>query len=224
MAAPGQEMMACEKGEGMGNDATLFAVIVIVGGNESVQAAQGQRRSIASHGARRAGPIKQQQRAPPDGWGDKLDGIAIAESNVHWRWGDQDDNQIGLRRNARTTTMKTKGADNHNEEDPPQWGKMRKEGQGKEEGLASAKEVCRRPQRSVPAHGKGNGCNCNHIVVVVGSRDNNNHPEIVVAAATPRTTTTPMSWLGSWWGPNDSNNVAAPVVNGSNFWFGISPL
>jgi len=68
----------------------------------------------------------------------------------------------------------------------------------------------------------GLGPNC--IVIVVGSGDDNNHPEIVVAAATPRTTTKPMSWLGSWWGPNNSNNVAAPIVNGSNFWFGLSPL
>jgi hypothetical protein len=39
-----------------------------------------------------------------------------------------------------TMTMTTKGADNHNEEKPPQEGEIRKEGQGKEEGLASAKE------------------------------------------------------------------------------------
>jgi hypothetical protein len=38
-------------------------------------------------------------------------------------------------------TTTTKGADNHNKEDPPQGGKICKEGQGKEEGLASAKEV-----------------------------------------------------------------------------------
>jgi hypothetical protein len=35
---------------------------------------------------------------------------------------------------------------------------------------------------------------------------------------------TTMSWLGSWQGPKDGNNVAAHVVNGGNFWFGLSPL
>jgi hypothetical protein len=42
-----------------------------------------------------------------------------------------------------TATMATKRADNHDKEDPPpRGGKTRKEGQGKEEGSASAKEVC----------------------------------------------------------------------------------
>ncbi len=36
-----------------------------------------------------------------------------------------------------------KGVDDHNKEDPPRGGKIRKEGQREEEGLASAKEVCR---------------------------------------------------------------------------------
>jgi hypothetical protein len=32
---------------------------------------------------------------------------------------------------------------------------------------------------------------------------------------------TTMSLLGSWWGPNDGNDVAAPIINGGNFWFGL---
>jgi hypothetical protein len=30
-----------------------------------------------------------------------------------------------------------------------------------------------------------------------------------------------MSWLGSWWGAKDRNNVAAAVFNGSNFFLGF---
>jgi hypothetical protein len=33
MAVPGQETMACEEGEGMGNNTTSFAIIVSGGGN-----------------------------------------------------------------------------------------------------------------------------------------------------------------------------------------------
>ncbi len=77
------------------------------------------------------------------GGGGDLDG-AIAENNTHWRRGDQEDDQIGPRHNATTTTKTAmKEVDDHNKEDPPQGGEIRKEGQGKEEGLVSAKEVCR---------------------------------------------------------------------------------
>ncbi len=41
MAVPGRETMACEEGEGMGNDGTSFAVVVGGGGDGSIQAAQG---------------------------------------------------------------------------------------------------------------------------------------------------------------------------------------
>jgi hypothetical protein len=60
MAAPGQETMACEEGEGMGIDATSFAAIIIGGGDGSIQAAQGQWWSIATQGggAQQAGLIK----------------------------------------------------------------------------------------------------------------------------------------------------------------------
>jgi hypothetical protein len=37
--------------------------------------------------------------------------------------------------------MTTKGADVHDKEDPPQGGEIHKEGQGEEEGLASAMEI-----------------------------------------------------------------------------------
>jgi hypothetical protein len=47
MAMPGRETTACEEGEGMGNDATSFAIIVIGGGNGLIQAVQGQWRLIA---------------------------------------------------------------------------------------------------------------------------------------------------------------------------------
>ena len=61
MAAPGQEMTAYEEGEGMDNNATSFAIIGGGGGNGPIQAAQGQRRSIAvqGRGVQWAGPIKQ---------------------------------------------------------------------------------------------------------------------------------------------------------------------
>ncbi len=35
---------------------------------------------------------------------------------------------------------------------------------------------------------------------------------------------TTMSWLGSWWGPDNGNDVSATVINGGDFWFGLSPL
>jgi hypothetical protein len=87
-------------------------------------------------------------------------------------------------------------------------------------------------QHGVPAHGGGNGCNCNLVavnrcvggVVIVGSGDDDNHPGIVVTATKPQMTTTRMSWLRSWWGPNDGSNVAAPVVDSGGFWFGLSLL
>jgi hypothetical protein len=34
--------------------------------------------------------------------------------------------------------------------------------------------------------------------------------------------TTTKSWLRSWWGLNDGNNIAAPIIDGGNFWFGLS--
>ncbi len=40
-----------------------------------------------------------------------------------------------------TTTLITRGVDYYDKEDPPPRGEVRKEGQGKEEGLVSAKEV-----------------------------------------------------------------------------------
>ena len=134
-----------------------------------------------------------------------------------------------------TTTMTKRGADNHNMEDPPQEGQICKEGQGKEEGLASAEEV-------------------RHAAIQV---DDGNMAFLLMAEATvatatvllstiplgalsslgagmttiipvvdavkmPWTTTMTMSWLRSWWGPDNRNNVAAPIVNGGDFWFGLS--
>lgn len=53
--------------------------------------------------------------------------------------------------------------------------------------------------------------------------DDGHHPGGVVVAATPRTTTTTTttSWLGSWWGLEDGNDVAAPVIDGGD---AITPL
>jgi hypothetical protein len=42
MVAPGQEMMACEKGEGMGNYEMSFAIVVGGSGDRLIQAAQEQ--------------------------------------------------------------------------------------------------------------------------------------------------------------------------------------
>jgi hypothetical protein len=112
-------------GEGMGNDAMSFAVIVSGSGDGLIQAARVQRQLIAAQGcgAQRAGLIKQQQLVLPDGWRDNLDSIAIAENNPRWRRQDRDNNRIRLRCYAtKNTTTTTKGADNHNKEDPPRGG------------------------------------------------------------------------------------------------------
>ncbi len=63
-------------------------------------------------------------QALPDGRGDDSDGIDIAENNAHRRRGDREDDRIGSRLDAMTITMtKTKGADDHDEEDPSEGGK-----------------------------------------------------------------------------------------------------
>jgi hypothetical protein len=36
--------------------------------------------------------------------------------------------------------------------------------------------------------------------------------------------TTTKSWLESWWRLDDGSNITAPIVNGGNFWLGLSPL
>jgi hypothetical protein len=61
-------------------------------------------------------------------------------------------------------------------------------------------------------------------VVVIGSGDDNNHTGIFVTATIPRTMTTMMSWLGSWWGRDEGNNVVVSDVDSGIFWFGLSPL
>jgi hypothetical protein len=78
----------------MGNSAMSIAIMVVGGGNGSIQAAQGQRRLISMQGCRaeRAGLIKWQQRAPPDGRGDNSDSIMIAENNTHWTQWNREDN------------------------------------------------------------------------------------------------------------------------------------
>ncbi len=49
-----------------------------------------------------------------------MDGVAIAENNARWQQQDRDEVQIRSQCNATmTTTMTTKGADDHKEEDPP---------------------------------------------------------------------------------------------------------
>ncbi len=72
-------------------------------------------------------------------------------------------------------TTTTNGADNHNKENPPQRGKIREEGQGKEEGLASAKEV-------------------HHMVVQV---DDSNTAFLLMAEATVVTVTASLSTVAS---------------------------
>jgi hypothetical protein len=119
-------MTAYDKGED-GNQCNIISRQIVVGGGDgSIQASQGRWRpiSVQGRGAQKAGLIKQQQQAPPDEWGDDLDGVMITENKAHWRQGDWEDNQIGLQRDAATTTtMMTKGADNHNKEDPSKGGK-----------------------------------------------------------------------------------------------------
>jgi hypothetical protein len=76
-------------------------------------------------------------------------------------------------------------------------------------------------QRSIPAHGGGNGWDRDRIVVnrcirgvvVVGSGDNDNHPGIVVTATMPRTLMTMKSWLGSWWGPVIGHGIMAGNIS-----------
>jgi hypothetical protein len=122
MAVLGQETAACEKGERMGNNATSFVIVVVGGSDGLIQAAQGQWWSFKKQGcgARWDGPIKQRQQAPPNGGGEDSDGITIAGNNTHQRLQDWDNDQIGLQGNAATTTTMTiKGADDHDEEDPP---------------------------------------------------------------------------------------------------------
>jgi hypothetical protein len=68
----------------MGNNRTSFAIVFGGSGVGSIQAAQGQRRSIAAQGsgAQLAVLIERQRLTPPDGRGDDLDGVAIAESKA----------------------------------------------------------------------------------------------------------------------------------------------
>jgi hypothetical protein len=71
------------------------------------------------------------------GGGHDLVGITFAENNAHWRQRDQEDDQIGSRHNAmRTLTTMTKGADDHDKEDP-----------------SEGKKICR-------CHQMGSGTNC----------------------------------------------------------------
>jgi hypothetical protein len=68
-----------------------------------------------------------------------------------------------------------KGAEDHNKKAPPQGGKICKEGQGKEEGSVSAKEVC-------------------HAAVQV---DDGNAAFLLMAEATVATATPSLSSLGA---------------------------
>jgi hypothetical protein len=154
MATPGRETMACEKGEGMGNNATSFAVIVGGRGNGSIQAAQGQRRSITARGrgAQRAGPIELRRRAPPHGRGDDSDGIAIAENNAHRRRRDREDDRIGPRLDAtKTTTTTTKGADGNDEEDPLQGRKYSRRAKARRRDQCLPRRYVARPSRLTTA-------------------------------------------------------------------------
>jgi hypothetical protein len=119
-----------------------------------------------------------------------------------------------------TRIMTNGGVDNHDKENPPRGGKIREEGQGEEEGLASAKVVHRTAVQvddGIAAFLLMAEATVASGAIVVGSGDNDNHSWIVVAATMPRTTTMTMSWLGSWWGPNNGNNVVAPVIDSGNF-------
>jgi hypothetical protein len=68
---------------------------------------------------RKTPPRGENMRAPLDGQRGDSNGVTITENVAHqWR-GDQENNQIGSRRDAMTTTTTmTKGADDHDKEDP----------------------------------------------------------------------------------------------------------
>ncbi len=51
MAELGQETMACEEGERMGNNKTSFAIVIGSSGNGLIPAAQGQWRLITAQGS-----------------------------------------------------------------------------------------------------------------------------------------------------------------------------
>jgi hypothetical protein len=130
-------------------------------------------------------------------------------------------------------TTTTKGMDDHNEEAPPQGGKICKEGQGEEERSESAKEVC-----------------CAAVQVHDGDAVFLLMAEAMVVNATASWSTIQsraLLLLGAGMmtiilgllslqqrlsqqqqqragSTDDGSNIAALVINGGNFWFGLSPL
>ncbi len=101
-------------------------------------------------------PSKENMRAPPDGWGDNLDGIAIAENNAHQRRGHQEDDRIGLWCGGRTTTMTTtmtitKGADDHDKEDPSEGGEYARRAKTRRRDQHLPRRYVARPSRLMMA-------------------------------------------------------------------------
>jgi hypothetical protein len=124
-----------------------------------------------------------------------------------------------------------KGAGDRDKEDPPEGGKYVKRAKKKEEGLASAKEVCYvaikvddgnatfllMAEATVAIVTALSSTVELGAVFVVGSGDDDDHPGIVIAAMMRPMKTMMTTWLGSWWGTDDRNNIAAPIIKGGNF-------
>jgi hypothetical protein len=93
-----------------------------------------------------------------------------------------------------------KGADDHDKVDSPEGGNYARRAKTRRRDWHLPRRYVAQPSRliSVPAHGRGIGRNCVHVVVthrvkgvvIIGSRDNDDHPGIVVAAMTSLMTKT----------------------------------
>ncbi len=127
-----------------------------------------------------------------------------------------------------------KGVDNHNKENPPRGEEIPEEGQGKEVGSVSAEEV----HRVAFQVDNGDGAFLLMAEVTVSTATASLSTValgaslslgvwtmmIILGFLLPQQWPRQQQWLRSWWGSEDKSNFAAPVVDGGNFWFGLSPL
>jgi hypothetical protein len=116
------------------------------------------------------------------------------------------------------TTMK--GSDNHDKKDAPKGEKYARRAKVRRKDWCLPRRYVAQPSAFLLMA----ETTVASVVIVVGNRADDDHPGISVAATMPQTTMMTMSWLRSWWGLENRNNVAAPVINGGIFRFGLSPL